>query len=530
LSYSQINFMPEQMKNLYNLEQAQAEAEKIREKASSFASADANALADKKATADKREISGGEGVGKEDYEKAEREVDLLKAEKQKELEEALFEGGVFQARNVIYSAEKNNIEINIAQACQKGIEIALSEGDVRYAGEIINFARKSHKIELDLNKPEVIQFCQNRPANEVNYPLGIIIKDILEIMKIPQIGERLEDSLYRLTSFSFPNQIKPIISAQGESAFLYFESVKRIKDYQNLSAEDTEYITHIAKKYGTQARNILDNILTKVDSIGGEREAIEEFIQDIGIIHFDIYKQYKQAKEENIQEKIAELKEGIKELHSKIYQGEMDEKDFDNKLYSAVSYHTFPPAIGITQEQYDQLNKERPDRRGDVPEKLNELQYEKFSVSTGKYNLGENEELNLGKWSSLGDAIQKVNIELEKGKEIKINEEEIAERLIKMYQEKSSEKKENQDYLFENMYRYHLTHNGGKMESGFEISIQGLMQYKEFIGDRIKNDLIKDCLSKWQETHKKEFAELQKDTLDRIKSSHGRRAFFNQGK
>ncbi|MBU3983863.1 MAG: hypothetical protein KJ985_10425, partial [Proteobacteria bacterium] len=31
------------------------------------------------------------------------------------------------------------------------------------------------------------------------------------------------------------------------------------------------------------------------------------------------------------------------------------------------------------------------------------------------------------------------------------------------YQEKSSEKKENQDYLFENMYRYHLTHNGAKM-------------------------------------------------------------------
>ena len=437
------------------------------------------------------------------------ELDIYQAF-QKGLENALMDRfDHLEISAMIDIAKENDIELNISQAFQKGLEMALSNEDYNRARLIISFAKKK-SIGFDLNRPAI------------NYPQGTIIKDILETIEIPQIGRDLESSLRKLTNFSFPTQIKPIINAQGEAAFLYFESIKRIENYQNLSAEDTDYITHIAKKYGTQARNILDNILTKVDSIGEEREMIEEFIQDIGIIHFDIYQQCKQAKEENDQEKITELKEGIKELHNKIYQGEMEEKDFDNELYSAVSYHTFPPAIGITQDQYERLNKERPDRKDDVPESLDELQYEKFEVSTGKYNLGEDEELNLEKWTSLGNAIKKVNAELEESEEVKINEEEIADNLIKIYKEKNAEKQENQDYLFESMYRYHLAQGGGKMESGFEISIQGLMQYKEFIGDRIKNDLIKDCLSKWQVTHQKEFAELQKDTLNRIKTSQAR--------
>lgn len=355
-----------------------------------------------------------------------------------------------------------------------------------------------------------------------NYPKGMKLSDVIEMARIPEIGKLLAYSLNKLKTFYLEDHIRPIINAQSNAAFLYFESIKKIPNFESLAPEDVEYITYIGKKYGTQARNILDNILSKigVGNIGQEKDETEEYLSQVGIAHYDIYSQHKQAKMEGRPEKITELKERVTGLQDKTYKGEMEESDFQDSLYPAISYHTFPPAVGLTQDQYDKLNKNRLDRRNDVPEALDELQYQKFEVSTGKFTLGEGEELNLEKWTMLGEAVKKVNAELEKLQEAPpINKEEIAEHLIKMFKEKSAETPVNQAYLFESMYRYHLAHGGGKLETGFEISIEGLMKYKEFIGDRVKNDLIKDCLGKWRQSHESEFQELQKDILNRVKSA-----------
>ncbi len=65
----------------------------------------------------------------------------------------------------------------------------------------------------------------------------------------------------------------------------------------------------------------------------------------------------------------------------------MTESDFKNKITPAIFFHTFPPAMGITQDQYDNFIQRRPDRRDDVPASLDSLQYQKFSVGTGHYEL-----------------------------------------------------------------------------------------------------------------------------------------------
>lgn len=351
------------------------------------------------------------------------------------------------------------------------------------------------------------------------FPSGFTYKNLLEMRETPQIGAELSKSIVNLKNFSFYKEIQPIIKAQGEAAFLYFQTIKRIPNYQNLSPEDIEYIVYVGKKYGTQSRNILENILMRVESINKERDFIEEYIQEIRVVDFNIYEEFKLAKEENDSQKIDSIKKGVNTLQEGMYKGNLRRETFGDSFYNAVSYYTFPPAIGLTQDQYAELNSSRPDRRTDVPESLNELNYQKFEVSTGKYSLGEGEELNLDKWTSLGNAVKKVNKEVEKEGKTVIDEEEIAEKLIAMYRGKNSEAKENQEYLFENMYRYHLIHGGGKLESNFTINITGLMQYKEFIGDRIKNDLIKQCLMKWKETHQKEFEELKSDTMNRLKTT-----------
>jgi len=415
------------------------------------------------------------------------------------------------AHNLLYLIKKTGLELS-QEGFEQIIISQISNGSIKDFIEIINLDFKpstefSKSIEL-----------KNALSNA--FPQGISLNDLIELNQVNRVGDNIL-SIYKLKSFNYPNQIKSILKAQGDTSYLYFESIKGIKDYTNLTVEDIEYITLVGKKYGTQARNILENILSKVGAgnIGQEKEIIEEYLSEIGIAHFDIYSQYNKAKTENNPEELEKMKEKIGKMQDGIYKEKMEEKDFEDSLYPAISYHTFPPAIGLTQDQYNQLNKTRPDRRNDVPESLDELQYQKIEVSTGKYNLGEGEELDLKEWTALGKAIKKVNAEFEKEGKLNLDESEIAEKLIEMYKKKSSEKGEDQEYLFESMYRYHLAHNGGKLESGFEISIEGLMQYKEFIGDRIKNDLIKDCLAKWRETHEKEFEELKNDTMNRLRNS-----------
>ncbi len=359
-------------------------------------------------------------------------------------------------------------------------------------------------------------------AINIHYPQGITIKELFNLYNIVQIGEKICQSIYDLNNFSYSNQIKPLLNGQGDSAYLYFELIKSDFNFKNLSTEDKDYIVYVGKKYGTQARNILQNILARVDSIADEREVIEEYINEIGIIQFEIYSQYKTAKESGDEFKVKKIKERINDLSEKIYQGKMKKKDFDDDLYEAILYYIFPPAIGLTQEQYSQLNKNRSDRRDDVPETLDDLQYEKVSISTGRYILSEGEELNLEEWSALSEIIKKVNKEMESGREIEIDTEKIGAEIIEIYRNKKQHTGEGRNFLLEQMYRYHLASGRGKLESNYEISVNGLMQYKEFVGDRVKNDLIRTCLMAWKEKHVKEYEKLKKEIINRLKQSQNK--------
>lgn len=396
----------------------------------------------------------------------------------------------------------------IEHAIIKGLEKYLLGGQVDM---FIDIKNKSNLSELILHSSKILEILR------CNYPQAITINDLENIYNMNSIGKDLCESIFELNNFSYTTQIKPLINSQGSGASLYFKAIKDIKDFQNLSDGDVDYVTYIGKRYGVQARNILENILTKINSISGERDVVEGYINEIGVMNFDIYSQYKIAKESGNQEEVENLKERIDGLRDKIYQGEMKEDDFRDDLYKAVSYNAFPPAMGLTQDNYNQLNQSRPDRRADVPESLNELQYQKFKVPTGRYVLSGDEDLNLEEWSALSGAVKKVNQELsEKGK-IEIIGEEVGAKLIDIYRGKKQNTDEGRDYLFEIMYRYHLSKNGGKLDDGYEMTVAGLMKYKEFIGDRIKNDLVKDCLADWSAKHSDEYEELKKETMNRLK-------------
>lgn len=458
--------------------------------------------------------------------------------------EKLFQlGDIDEAEHLIEFAKEKGISLDLGVACSKGLTENLDRLKFKEVVRIIDFAKEvgvletlnveavfQSRLELFISRGDgqlVSSFIEIMKENNVeidyesqakNYPSGLTMSVYLKLLETPQVGEALVRSLVGLTNFSFKEDVQPIIKAQSVSAFLYFNLIKE-KGGESFSRGDIDYMVNVAKKYGTQARNILENILLKVESISGERDVIEGYVGEIRVIDFSLYEEYKIAKLEGAEDRIGDLKEEVARLRDSIYRGNVEEKEFESRLYPAVLYNIFPPAIGITQEQYMGLVRNRPDRQGDVSEHLAELQHEQIEVRTGKYQLSEGEELNLENWTILGNAIKKVNEELDELKEgkLKVDEREIADRLLGMYKNGDSEKPENQVYLFENMYRYHLAQDGGRMESGFEISVPGLMQYKEFVGDRIKNDLIKSCLKEWKKSNKDEFDKLRQDALNRMK-------------
>lgn len=348
------------------------------------------------------------------------------------------------------------------------------------------------------------------------YPKNSTLHQLIELHDKPQVGPKLLKSLENLPILEYEKHVKPLIAAQGVAAFLFFDSMKTIPNFDQLSLGDVEYITFIGKKYGTRARNILDNLLTHVSSISDEREMIESFIKDIEIINFDLYEEYKQLVNTNNIEGLDKLKESLKTIQNAIYKGEVADDHIDSPFYDAVVYHTFPPAIGITQDQYARLNEDRLDRRADVPSELNDLQYDNFAVQTGTYALGEGQELELDHWEEFSQVVRRVNKELRESGKTEIDEISIAQRLIEIFRNGKSLTSEDRNYLFESMYKYHLAHDGGELKEGYEMTLPGLMIYKEFIGERIKNNLIRDCLEKHQEVHGDEFEQLKHDVLSRI--------------
>jgi hypothetical protein len=350
---------------------------------------------------------------------------------------------------------------------------------------------------------------------------GLSDKEINEILTMDQVGKETLFEATRLGSkFSFKKYIKPIIDAQGISAFLYLRNINSIE--ANMNEEDLDFCALIAKKYGTIARNILEEIIMRAYkekeefNLSSNKGAILEYLnawEGSPVVDFSLFEKFIGLKNGNDPEKIEEIKEQVEDIRGKIFRGKMPEKDFDNEFYPAVSFSTFPPAIGITKEQYLALNEERVDHEEHVPKELDDIQYFSLFVKTGSYKLEGEETLDLEEWKILRKIVKKVNSQ--KGDE-KIDRLETARKILEIYRNKSIKEQGNKEWLYEKMYLLYRE-NGGYLSDSYDISMQGLMTYKIFVGENMKNDLIKKCLEELKEKEPAEFEKLEKDIQNRMK-------------
>jgi hypothetical protein len=351
-----------------------------------------------------------------------------------------------------------------------------------------------------------------------HYPTGMTVEDIVQFMETPQTGRRMLTALHESSYLHYREHVIPILHSQGDAAFLYLEKLNELaKSNTDLEKSDIDVIVYIAKKFQVKARNILENLLALIPHPAQESALIEAYLTKIGLVDWELYQKFRQYFNENNQNAIDQLATQVKNLKSKVIDGPMSEDDFESDIYSAVIFDTFPPAIGLTQEQYESLNTDRKDRQSDVPVELDQLQHKHVELSTGTYRVAEGEELDLNAWKDTSAAIRRVNRDFQaEEKSIPFNEEKTVEALINIYRTKKTTERDESIKVIELMYRYHRHQGGAKLDSEYSLSLDGLMNFKEFIGERVRNDLIWKCMSEWSKTHPAEFRALAAEIKDRV--------------
>lgn len=334
----------------------------------------------------------------------------------------------------------------------------------------------------------------------------------------------------RTKNMDFDKHLAPIVKAQGPGSKLFLDSLPR---YSTLG--DLELVTQVAKRYGTAARSIAETFFKNVPYLNpqeakdtiGVSERLKELDKHLfnyldlwdgsPVINKEIFQNYVDFVESG--KDFSEIVRQIEQMRLSIIENTTsDDVRYNSEYFGSVQYAVFPPAIGITVEEYKQLNDFRPDRSQDVPREFEKIQWTQYEVSTGRFELESGERLSLGEWRNIQKAIQEVNAQIEGEDGVgELDLLGVAKTLVQYYRDKAFTLPETRQWLYENMYKLYYKTENAVLPGSFSASREGLMQYKEFVGDRVKNDLIKLSLKELQESDPNFYEAFKEELLMKVK-------------
>ncbi len=348
--------------------------------------------------------------------------------------------------------------------------------------------------------------------NEGTWP--IITQRFIEICKYckgteEQIFIRFENLEPLFTHFGpdlFDELIIPTVKAQKGSAFLCFESFGKIGMDALQTKDDLELLRFIVEKKSTRANDIFVHIIIAGIKHGAiekplskEADIIKEFMRSAPSYLLELYVEFRNIYKGNLTDKhlhYENLFKDIRQVKKDIVDGVLT-RDYNKNLVIGVLYSVFSPEVTIERSKYKEILDNRQDRQQDIPSALNKISRKKVSISKGSYVLKG--ELDTSSWNNLVEAVNEIN-----RKRIDINPVQLGMNLIAEYREGTLRKKQK-EYL---RYIYTFDVNNGNSLPDFNANHETLIKYKEFIGDRLKNDLIFSLLSKAQQAYPQKFNAL----------------------
>jgi len=344
--------------------------------------------------------------------------------------------------------------------------------------------------------------------------LPIITKRFVEICKYCKGTEKQTFTSFKnfkplFTHFGielFDELIMPTLKTQTVGAFLCFTSFGKIDADALQTKDDLELLRFIVEKKSTRANDILVHIiLAGIEQgviekpLSKEADIIKEFLRSAPAYLIELYIEFRNIYKGNLDGKhlhYENLFRDIRQLKKDIVNGILT-RDYNENLVIGVLYSVFSPEVTIERSQYKQILDNRQDRQQDIPSALDRISGKRVRLSKGSHVLKGS--LDTSSWNNLVEAVNEIN-----RNRIDINSAQLGINLITEYR-KGTLRKKQKEYL---RYIYSFDVNNGNSLPDFNANHETLMKYKEFIGDRLKNDLIFSLLSKAQQEYPQQFNEL----------------------
>jgi hypothetical protein len=309
----------------------------------------------------------------------------------------------------------------------------------------------------------------------------------------------------RLDYFKY---LRPIIESQTVASYLCFQEIKSIFMLNALKTdEDFDLLVKIIKFKQRRAYDTLKNFINPAlkqgmieKPLSKEKDCLMEFIKQSPALFQELYKQFKliyYSNTPNNIEHIENLFKDSKQLMKDIKEGHLS-KQYNENLFYGVIYSIFSPELTVDRKMYENLIKKRDNRDSDIPSKISKFKRIEVKISRGSYV--NTEEVNTEAWNNIVEAVEFVNKEKPKY--------DYAEVGLELLQGKMGDKLQRHKQI------YSLFIQSGESLPTFSSERETLMKYKEYVGDRLKNDALTKLISLAKEKYPEKYYQLESNNTN----------------
>ncbi len=348
-----------------------------------------------------------------------------------------------------------------------------------------------------------------------------LVNNLIKLAKMSDAFKGRESEVYHSLDYLTPLFIKfenqlfdllifPTIKRQQMSSSKIFNSFLRL-DEMFKREEDFTLLISIMNKRKLKTNDFIKEILIIgrkrlfiYAPLSHQKENLLSFVDNCSVDFIEVYQEYISLLHSDHPEKAKHMEMFVKkykQIKQDIFSGVLSQ-DFDEKILVGIIYSVFAPEISIDRSTYYRTYSSRTDRQADIPNKLwhglTKISPYEVKISKGGVALKAGEELRDEAWHNLVEAVAEINT-----KPVTVIPQQLGLDLLKAFVTKSL-KDEKKKYV---KLLYAFSVQLGEALPEFNTSHITLMKYKEFVGDRLRNDLILKVVS---EAHEKEPGEFTK--------------------
>ncbi|MFC1723016.1 hypothetical protein ACFL0V_02675, partial [Nanoarchaeota archaeon] len=321
----------------------------------------------------------------------------------------------------------------------------------------------------------------------------------------------------------FDTFLIPVAKSQTAATFFFLAKFLPIFTDRNdtiQTEKDLDLIRHIAAKYGTRSPVILNDIIFEgvkqyiiSRPISEDAEPIMLFLKETPAYIIDFYQSFKDiySSHEGAErdEKVFAIFKEARKIKKELFEGDLS-KDYNENIFFGVLYYVFScNDMTVPKDNYIRTFKSRDDRDGDIPKSLRRSK--EYGLSKGGYSLkDEHNPVNAEAWRLIIDLASDVK---------SAKKFDISGFGFQLLEAAALNKiKDRQEYFMRWIYQFSV--NNGESLPEFEASHDVLMKYKEFVGDRVFNDLIFQILQQSINADPQHFVKYQDEIIKRKKPDY----------